>query len=79
MGFKKSILGRAWVAKTPPNIEANLGSQKSIFEAQVGFHLGGGGEGGLLAALGPHRAFFWRPKLNSSLGGAKLATDPFYY
>ena len=26
----------------PPNMEANLGSQKSIFEAQVGLHFGGG-------------------------------------
>ena len=54
MGLKKSILGRAWVAKTPPNMEANLGSQTSIFEAQVGLHFGG-----VLAALGRHRLFFW--------------------
>ena len=35
-------LGRLLAAKTPSKMEANLGSQKSIFEAQVGLHFGGG-------------------------------------
>ena len=65
-------LGRLLAAKTPSKMKANLDSQKSIFEAQVGLHFGG-----VLAALGAHRAFFWRPKLGSLWGGPSWPTIHF--
>lgn len=54
-------LGRLLAAKTPSKMEANLGSQKSIFEAQVGLHLGGGSWRPLGAIDYFFGAFCWTP------------------
>ena len=55
---QKNVYGRLLVGKTTSKIEANLGPQKLIFEAQVGLHFGGG--------LGVQEA----PKLASILEGS---------
>ena len=72
LGRSKKCLWAPLGCQDPSKMEANLGSQKSFFEAQVGLHFGG-----VLAAMWRHIALFWRPKLSSLLGGSKLATDPF--
>ena len=42
LGRSKNLYGRLLAAKTHPKMGANLDLKKLIFEAQVGFHFGGG-------------------------------------
>ena len=64
-------LGRLLAAKTPSKMEANLGSQKSIFEAQVGLHLGGG-SWRPLGAIGYFFGAFVGPPSQTPGAGSKI-------